>query len=70
MGNIILKNAVKRRKGYIYYIDRKGNLCCASLLGEVKKKEEIAWEKIIVWVYGLIASACLIAMILDFLGVI
>ena len=24
---ILIKNAVKRKKGYIYYIDQNGNLC-------------------------------------------
>lgn len=25
MGKVIMKNAIKRRKGYLYYIDGKGN---------------------------------------------
>jgi len=25
MGKVILKNAIKRRKGYLYYVDGKGN---------------------------------------------
>ena len=38
MGNlpntkIVVKNAVKRRKGYLYYIDNKGNLCEARHKG-------------------------------------
>ena len=31
MGEIIVKNAVKREKGYLYYIDGEGNLCQAQL---------------------------------------
>ena len=43
MGKIILKNAVKREKGYLYYVDGKGNLCSAKMKRgrkEVKEEEE------------------------------
>jgi len=41
MGKIILKNAVKREKGLLYYIDGQGNLCAAKLArgGKSKKKK-------------------------------
>ena len=38
MGKIILRNAVKRKKGFLYYIDGKGNLCSAKMARKVKKK--------------------------------
>lgn len=40
MGEIILKDAVKRESGYLYYIDGQGNLCSAKMKkgGEKKKK--------------------------------
>ncbi len=39
MGEIIIKNVVKSEAGYLYYIDRKGNVCRAILSrGRGKKK--------------------------------
>jgi len=43
MGEIILKDAVQREKGYLYYVDADGNVCRAEMNrkgGRVKKKEE------------------------------
>ena len=42
MGEIILKDAVQREKGYLYYVDADGNVCRAEMQrkGRVKKKEE------------------------------
>jgi len=37
MGEIILKNAIEREKGYLYYIDKEGNVCRAKM-GRGKKK--------------------------------
>ena len=31
MGKIIVKNAVKRQPGFLYYIDGKGNLCSTKM---------------------------------------
>ena len=39
-GKIIVKNAVKREKGWMYYIDGQGNLCKAKMTHGRKKKEE------------------------------
>jgi len=41
MGEFIMKNAVKREKGYMYYVDGKGNLCRAKMAvgGKRKKKK-------------------------------
>lgn len=38
MGKIIVKNAVDRKKGFLYYIDGQGNLCEAKMGGKKKKK--------------------------------
>ena len=39
MGKIIVKNVVKRRPGYLYYIDGKGNVCEAEMARGGKKKK-------------------------------
>ena len=41
MGKIILKNVVERRPGFLYYIDREGNVCEAKIArgGKHKKKK-------------------------------
>lgn len=36
---IVVPNAVQRRKGYLYYIDREGNLCEAMTKQEKRKNE-------------------------------
>lgn len=38
MGKIIKKKAVKREKGYLYYIDGKGNICSAKRKSAKRKK--------------------------------
>ena len=43
MGKIIVKNAVERQPGYLYYIDGKGNLCEANMMrGKKKSKKKMA----------------------------
>lgn len=42
MGEIILKNAVQRKEGYLYYVDGEGNICEAKMQRKgksVKKKK-------------------------------
>lgn len=39
MGRIIIKDAVKRQKGFMYYIDGKGNVCEAEMARGGKKKK-------------------------------
>lgn len=39
MGKIIAKNVVKRKSGYLYYIDGKGNACEAKMARGGKKKK-------------------------------
>ena len=40
MGEIIIPNAVKREKDYIYYVDGKGNVCRAKMARGRKKKSK------------------------------
>lgn len=39
MGEILLKDAVKREPGYLYYVDSKGNVCRAKMNRGKKKKK-------------------------------
>ena len=39
MGKIIVKNAVKRQPGYLYYVDGQGNVCEAKMARKAKKKK-------------------------------
>ena len=46
MGTVIAKNVVKRKPGYLYYIDSKGNVCEAKMArGGRKKKKKTAKKK-------------------------
>lgn len=38
MGKIIVKNAIKREPGFLYYIDGQGNLCSAKMASKGKSK--------------------------------
>lgn len=38
MGEILVKSAVKRQSGYLYYVDGKGNVCRARMARGGKKK--------------------------------
>ena len=46
MGKILVKKAVKRKPGYLYYVDGKGNVCEAKMArGGKKKKKKKAKKK-------------------------
>ncbi len=45
MGKIIAKNVVKRKPGYLYYVDSKGNVCEAKMARGGKKKKKTAKKK-------------------------
>jgi len=47
MGKIIAKGVVTRKKGYLYYIDGKGNVCEAKMArgGRKKKAKKKAVKK-------------------------
>ncbi len=42
MGKIIVKNAIERKPGYLYYIDGKGNVCEAKMSRGGRKKKATA----------------------------
>lgn len=39
MGVIVVKNAVKRKPNFLYYVDGEGNVCEAEMRHGRKKKE-------------------------------
>lgn len=45
MGSIIVKNVVKRKPGYLYYVDGKGNVCEAKMSRGGKKKSKTVKKK-------------------------
>jgi len=40
MGRIIVKNAVVREPGYLYYVDGEGNVCKAKMARGGKKRKK------------------------------
>tara|TARA_Y100000296_G_scaffold84834_1_gene119219 strand:- start:7327 stop:7518 length:192 start_codon:yes stop_codon:yes gene_type:complete len=47
MGKIIVKNVIKRKKGYLYYLDGKGNVCEAKMArGGKRKKKKVVKKKV------------------------
>jgi len=40
MGKIIARNVVKRKSGYLYYVDGKGNVCEAKMSRSGRKKKK------------------------------
>ncbi len=46
-GKIIVKNAIVRKPGYLYYIDGEGNVCEAKMSrgGKKKKKKKVSKKK-------------------------
>jgi len=46
MGKILVKNVIKRKKGFLYYVDGKGNVCEAKMArGGKRKKKKSAVKK-------------------------
>ena len=45
MGKILVKNVIKRQKGYLYYVDGAGNVCEAKMARGGKKKKKTAKKK-------------------------
>jgi hypothetical protein len=39
MGKVIIKNAVHRKPGHLYYVDGKGNVCEAVMARGGRKKK-------------------------------
>jgi len=48
MGKVIAKNVIKRKPGYLYYVDGKGNVCEAKMARGGKKKKKKAVKKKVV----------------------
>lgn len=49
MGKVIKKNVITRKKGYLYYVDGKGNVCEAKMArgGKRKKKKAVKKKKLV-----------------------
>ena len=45
MGTVLVKNVVKRKPGYLYYVDGKGNVCEAKMARGGKKKKVLKTTK-------------------------
>jgi len=45
MGKVIVKGAVKRKSGFLYYVDGQGNVCEAMMARGGKKKKKAAKKK-------------------------
>lgn len=41
MGEVILRNAIIREPGYLYYVDGNGNVCRAKMSRGKKKKKQL-----------------------------
>ena len=42
MGSILVKNAITRKPGYLYYVDGKGNVCEAKMARGGKRRKKKA----------------------------
>jgi hypothetical protein len=42
MGKIVVKGAVERKTGHLYYVDGAGNVCEAKMARGGKKKKKVA----------------------------
>ena len=45
MGKVVKRNVVKRKPGYLYYVDGKGNVCEARMSRGGKRKKKAAKKK-------------------------
>ncbi len=48
MGKVLVKKVVKRKSGYLYYVDGQGNVCEAKMARGGKKKKKKAVKKKVV----------------------
>lgn len=46
-GEIVVKNAVKREEGYLYFVDKNGNICRSKMkrTGRAKSNKKIKKSK-------------------------
>lgn len=47
MGKVILKGAITRKPGFLYYVDGKGNICEAKMSRGGKKKKKAVKKKVV-----------------------
>lgn len=47
MGSVVVRNVVKRKPGYLYYVDGKGNVCEAKMSRGGKRKKKKAAKKVV-----------------------
>lgn len=40
MGKVLVRNAITRKPGYLYYVDGKGNVCEAKMARGGKKRKK------------------------------
>ncbi|MFH1238405.1 MAG: hypothetical protein ABIH79_01365 [archaeon] len=45
MGKVIVKNVIKRKSGFLYYVDGSGSVCEAKMARGGKKKKKVAKKK-------------------------
>ena len=45
MGRVLVKNVIKRKSGYLYYVDGNGSVCEAKMARGGKKKKKKATKK-------------------------
>jgi hypothetical protein len=45
MGTIVKRNVVKRKHGYLYYVDGQGNVCEARMARGGKRKKKAKKKK-------------------------
>jgi hypothetical protein len=46
MGKVIKKNVIKRKTGYLYYVDGSGSVCEAKMSRGGKKKKKAVKKKV------------------------
>ncbi len=47
MGKVVKKAVVKRKPGYLYYVDGSGNVCEAKMSRGGKKKKKVVKKKVV-----------------------
>ncbi len=45
MGKIIVKNAVKRKPGFLYYLDKDGSICETPMARKGRSKKKVSTRK-------------------------
>jgi len=46
MGRVVAKKVITRKKGYLYYVDGKGNVCEAKMSRGGKRKKKTTRKKV------------------------